>query len=133
MRCSICKRELPEDAFYASDKYRCKECHREQKKKSYDKYHPKVYMSSDGQLMMRSRGHPCIFWSGNMISTLKRYYPNTSNEELVGLLGVSERTIVRKARELGLFKSKEYISHTAKAKSFMAHVVLNKKNKQVNI
>lgn len=133
MRCSTCKMELPEDAFYKSDKYRCKECHREQKKKSYDKYHPQVYMNSNGQLMKRSRGHPCIFWNGNMISTLKRYYPNTSNDELVGLLGCSSRTIVRKARELGLCKSKEYISHAAKVNSLMAHVILNRKNKQVNI
>jgi len=127
MRCSTCKRDLPEDAFYGSDKYRCKECHKAQKKKSYDKYHPQVYMNSNGQLMKRSRGHPCVFWSANMITDLKRYYPNTSNEELVGILGCSERTIVRKAREFGLYKSKEYMSHTAKEKSIMACIAMNRR------
>ena len=43
-KCSTCGRMLEDSDFYASDKYRCKECHRKQKKASYDKYHPQVYM-----------------------------------------------------------------------------------------
>lgn len=133
MRCSTCKRELPEDAFYKSDKYRCKECHRKQKKASYDKYHPQVYVGEDGKLLKRSKGHPCIYWSGNMISELKRYYANTSNEELVELFGCSIRTIVRKARELGLNKSKEHMSYTAKQKSMLAVITKNKIREQKSI
>jgi Zn-dependent peptidase ImmA (M78 family) len=63
-----------------------------------------------------------------MISDLKRYYPNTSNQELVELFGVSERTIVRKARELGLSKSKEHVSKVNKGKSVLAHIVKKKKS-----
>lgn len=114
---------LEDDDFYASDKYRCKECHRKQKKESYDKYHPQIYMGKDGKLLKRSSGHPIIFWNGNMISDLKRYYPNTSNAELVELFGVSERTIQRKAKELGLAKSKSHVSKVNKGKSFVAHLV----------
>ena len=125
-RCSTCGRMLEDDAFYPSDKYRCKECHRKQKKASYDKYHPQVYMGKDGRLLKRSSGHPIIFWNGNMLSDLKRYYPNTSNAELVELLGVSERTIVRKARELELVKSEEYVREVMKGKSFMAHLAKKK-------
>lgn len=127
MICCRCKRDLPPEAFYQSDKYRCKECHRRQKKASYDKYHPQVYMGDEGRLLKRSQGHPYIFWNGNMISDLKRYYPNTSNQELVELFGVSERTIVRKARELGLFKSKEHMSKVNKGKSVLAHIVKRKR------
>lgn len=130
MRCCICKRELPEDAFYKSDKYRCKECNRKQKKESYDKYHPHIYVGDNGRLFKRSSGHPYIYWSGNMISELKRYYPNTSNEELVELFGCSTRTIVRKARELGLNKSKEHMSYTAKQKSMLAVIAKNKIREQ---
>lgn len=126
-KCSTCGRMLEDSDFYASDKYRCKECHRKQKKASYDKYHPQVYMGDEGRLLKRSQGHPCIFWNGNMISDLKRYYPNTSNQELVELFGVSERTIVRKARELGLSKSKEHVSKVNKGKSVLAHIVKRKR------
>ena len=119
--CSRCKRMLEENAFYHSDKYRCKECHRKQKKASYDKYHPQVYRGDDGRLLKRSKGHPYIFWNGNMLSDLKRYYPNTKNQELVEILGVSERTLVRKARELGLHKTREYTSRVAKENSILAH------------
>ena len=130
MICSICKQDLPPEAFYKSDKHRCKECHRKQKKESYDKYHPQVYMGDNGMLLKRSQGHPCIFWSGNMLSELKRYYPNTSNRDMVDLLGVSERTIVRKARELGLEKSEEYVSKVNKGKSFLAH--MEKRKRRLN-
>ena len=126
-KCSTCGRMLEDSDFYVSDKYRCKECHRKQKKASYDKYHPQVYMGDEGRLLKRSQGHPYIFWNGNMISDLKRYYPNTSNQELVELFGVSERTIVRKARELGLSKSKEHVSKVNKGKSVLAHIVKRKR------
>ena len=126
-RCSMCGRMLEDDAFYQSDKYRCKECHRKQKKASYDKYHPQVYMGKEGRLLKRSSGHPIIFWNGNMLSDLKRYYPNTSNSELAEMFGISERTIIRKARELGLVKSEEYIRNVAKENSIMGVIVLKKK------
>lgn len=131
MICCRCKRDLPPESFYKSDKYRCKECHRKQKKASYDKYHPQVYMGDEGRLLRRSKGHPCIFWNGNMLSDLKKHYPNTSNRDMVDLLGVSERTIVRKARELGLEKSDEYVSKVNKGKSFLAHI--EKRKRRLNI
>lgn len=131
MICCRCKQDLPPDAFYKADKYRCKECHRKYKREAYNKSHPQVYMGDNGMLLQRSKGgHPYIFWNGNMISELKRYYPNTSNRDMVELLGVSERTIVRKARELGLEKSEEYVSKVNKGKSFLAH--MEKRKRRLN-
>jgi DNA-binding Lrp family transcriptional regulator len=52
-----------------------------------------------------------------MLSELKRYFPNSPNREVAELLGVSERTMIRKARELGLVKEKKYISKNATTKS----------------
>lgn len=119
MKCSTCGRDLPQDAFYPSDKYRCKECHRKQKKDSYDKYHPDKFVNDKGQPMERHGKRPVIYWNGNMLSILTRHFANTSNRELVELLGVSERTMIRKARELGLAKSRAFISQTAKENSIM--------------
>ena len=39
-----------------------------------------------------------------MLDDLKRLYATTKNEDLVDILGVSQRTLIRKARELGLYK-----------------------------
>ena len=119
MRCSTCGRKLPQEAFYPSDKYRCKECHRKQKRDSYNKYHPERFINDKGQAMQRQGKRPVIYWNGNMLSILTRYFPNTRNTELVELLGVSERTIIRKARDLGLCKSEAFISAVAKENSIM--------------
>lgn len=55
-----------------------------------------------------------IFWNENMISIMRRYYHNTINNELSDMLGVSERTVTRKARELGLEKDKDFIKEISK-------------------
>lgn len=57
-----------------------------------------------------------------MLSIMNRYYPSTPNAELVELLNVSERTITRKAKELGLSKSKEYISIMNAEKSMLGTI-----------
>lgn len=121
-RCSTCGRELPEESFYPSDKYRCKECHRKQKRESYNRCHPERFVNEKGKLMQRQGKRPVIYWNGNMISILTKYFPNTTNTELVELLGVSERTIIRKARELGICKSKEFISRVSREHSLMGCV-----------
>ena len=69
-----------------------------------------------------------IFWSENMISTLKKNYAEMTNEELADLLNVSESTMRRKARELGLSKSASYIRTTAKYKSMLASIIRRYKN-----
>ena len=43
-----------------------------------------------------------------MLDDLKRLYATTKNEDLVDILGVSQRTVIRKARELGLQKDPEW-------------------------
>lgn len=45
-----------------------------------------------------------------MIGMLRRDYPTTFNEELAGAIGVSVRTMIRKARELGLEKDRKWLS-----------------------
>ena len=51
-------------------------------------------------------------WESWVDAILIEKYANTLNAELVKETGYGERTIVRHARKLGLFKSKEFMSMT---------------------
>ena len=130
MICCICHKDLPEEAFYLSElrkcrKPRCKECHKARKRK-LNKLNDGI-IPMGNRLIIRQDGISRIYWSGNMISELKRYYPTTKNSELVDYFGVSERTLTRKARELGLVKSKSFISKIATDNSYYALSIRNKK------
>lgn len=125
MICCICNKDLPEEAFYPSElrghrKARCKECHKARKKKLNKLNDGIVQMGT--RLIVRKDGISRIYWSSNMVSELKRYYPTTKNSELVDYFGVSERTLTRKARELGLVKSKQHISEISTENSIQGYV-----------
>lgn len=125
MKCCRCKRDLPEEMFYPSDKYRCRDCHKEMRRQQhYNKVKHLFGISRNekGQLLEYQNHKKSIYWTGNMLSIMNRYYPSTPNAELVELLNVSERTITRKAKELGLSKSKEYISIMNTGKSMLGTI-----------
>ena len=67
-----------------------------------------------------------------MISELKRYYPTTKNSELADYFGVSQRTINRKAAELGLSKSKQFIADVATENGYYALAKINSKHGRSN-
>lgn len=50
------------------------------------------------------KGHFGIFWTPRMLKTLKDFFPIMFNKPLAAWIGVSERSLIRKARELGLEK-----------------------------
>lgn len=50
-----------------------------------------------------------IFWSPAMLDYLRRNFPTTINEELAECLGCSIKTMVRKAKELGLEKDRQWL------------------------
>lgn len=56
-----------------------------------------------------------------MLSIMRRYYHNTINRELAEMLGVSERSVTRKARELGLEKDKDFVSSISKEHLLLAN------------
>lgn len=125
MICCICNKDLPEEAFYPSEfrdnrKPRCKECRKARKKKLNKLNDGIVQMGT--RLIIRKDGISRIYWSSNMVSELKRYYPTTKNAELADYFGVSQRTINRKAAELGLVKSKQYISEISTENSIQGYV-----------
>ena len=123
MICCICGQDLPEESFYPSEfrgnrKARCKECHKERKRR-LNKLNEGVVQRGT-RLVIRKDGISRIYWSGNMVSELKRYYPTTKNAELADYFGVSQRTINRKAAELGLTKSKQFIADVSKDNGYLA-------------
>ena len=128
--CPHCGRKLWLNEFYPLKKGGrsswCHDCVLKYKREYYQKKLKVV----DGTFMHRKlhrivehKGYSTrIFWNGNMLSIMQRHYHNTINRELAEMLGVSERSVTRKARELGLEKDKEFISSTSKKNLLLAHI-----------
>lgn len=85
------------------------------------------YSPKKGRLMEIDGRARRIYWSGDMLSLLRREFPTTINEELAGMLGVSLRTMIRKARELGLTKDPKWLADVWNERRFWAHVMSKKK------
>lgn len=78
---------------------------------SYTRKPEGVYYNADKGRLMEHKGYGTrIYWSGDMLSLIRREFPTTLNEELAGMLGVSLRTMLRKARELGLSKDPQWLA-----------------------
>ena len=115
--CTKCGRKLWLRDFYrridgtlASE---CKDCSRAYKREYY-RQNLKVedgtfYHKSYGRIMVHNGCSTRIFWSPSMISYLQKHFPTTKNKELAEELGVSPRTMIRKAREMGLQKNLQWI------------------------
>lgn len=56
----------------------------------------------------KERHMTAVVWTPEMVKLLKSFYPTMMNRDLAKLLGVSMRTTIRKARELGLEKVPDF-------------------------
>ena len=61
-----------------------------------------------------------IDWTAEMIDTITSKFATSFNRDLAGELGVSLRTLIRKARELGLEKEPGFLEKNRKTISKMA-------------
>lgn len=52
---------------------------------------------------------PRIIWTDEMITIVREQFPLTFNKELAAQLGVSWRSLIRKARELGIEKEPGFL------------------------
>lgn len=78
--------------------------------------------------LMEHRGRSLrIFWSSRMVDDLRRFYPDTLNSELAGMFGVSPRTVVRKARELGLEKDRGWLASVWEERRMLARAASKKR------
>lgn len=83
-----------------------------------------IYYHSYYDRLMEHNGYATrIYWSQDMIDILKRYYPIEKNEVVAGLCGVSIRTMIRKSRELGLRKNKDFLRQVWNENRKLAHLV----------
>lgn len=76
---------------------------------------------STGRTMQHQGYATRIYWSKDMTDYLRRHFPTTLNDELAGCLGVSPRTLIRKARELGLQKDPIWLAAVWEERRRMAH------------
>ena len=80
-------------------------------------YHPGM-----GRVVVREHYSTSIFWNRQMLDFLKQNFATMLNEELAGCLGVSLRTMIRKARELGLSKDRQWLASIWNERRMMAQV-----------
>lgn len=115
--CKVCGNNLWLRDFYKSSdktyKKTCKECYKIYINERYAMLHKKpdgkYYHSSYGRVMEHNGNSLKIFWNKDMLDILQEYYPKAKNEEVADMCGVSQRTMIKKARELGLSKNKDFI------------------------
>lgn len=133
--CARCGNKLWNRFFYVkgdgSLSTYCKCCERAIKKEKYAK-NDKIpdgirYYSEKNRVMVKNGLSVRIFWSKDMIDMLIRDFPHTLNSELSGYIGVSPRSIVRKARELGLVKDAKWLSGIWDERRLMAHASSKRK------
>lgn len=107
----------------------CKECTRQEKRDEYArnrKVPNRLYQDPvTGRLMEHKDCSTKIHWSPYMIERLTNKYATTKNEDLAIDLNVSPRTVIRKARELGLVKDKGWMQAHAR-KNCQTMRILNK-------
>lgn len=100
-------------------------------REQWRKYHPikpprTFYSPKMGRVVTHDHYATRIFWNKDMLDFLKANFATMLNEELAGCLGVSPRTMIRKARELGLQKNARWLRGIWKERSIMGNVVSKK-------
>lgn len=100
-------------------------------REEYRKYHPikpprTFYSPKMGRVVTRDHYATRIFWNKDMLDFLRDNFATMLNDELAGCLGVSPRTMIRKARELGLQKDAAWLRALWDERRMMAHAVSKK-------
>lgn len=101
----------------------CRECEAEISIERYQPRKESTRLCRDGRIRHikplggeRGKPHGCsaaLAWSQAKLETMRREFPTTTNEDLAIDLGVSQRTLIRKARELGLEKDPNWLREKA--------------------
>ena len=97
------------------------------KNNGYKKVKEGIYLHPKYGRVMEHHGYSTrIFWSTQMLDYLKRNFATTLNDELAGWLGVSMRTMIRKARQLGLQKDPTWLHDMYEERRIMARAAASK-------
>lgn len=81
------------------------------------------YYPDTGRVEEAPNGSRRISWSRQMVDDLLRLFPKTLNKEIAEYLGISLRTMIRKARELGLQKDPDWLTDVWEDRRRQAHMV----------
>ena len=95
----------------------CKECTRAAKREEYArnrKVPNRLYQDDKGRLVEHKDCSTKLHWSEYMEQKLKRLFPTTKNDDLAIEFNMSPRTVIRKAREMGLEKDKDWMQANAR-------------------
>lgn len=68
-----------------------------------------------------------IVWTPRMLKLLNDYFPTMFDEPLAKWIGVSKRTLIRKARELGLEKKDGFLQDRRKDINELARIALKRR------
>lgn len=109
----------------------CKDCARVKARERYKK--KTGVMMHNGRLMYISGRTWKLYWTGDMLSVLRKHHANTSDKELGEMIGVSKAAVSKKAKELGLVKSEAYKKDVARRVALGARVYRMKQKKQDGI
>lgn len=119
--CQICGCTKPHDDFMPNRRI-CLSCFPEykrlHKRKSPDRSDGVRYSKAADRIVEYRNGYQRKYWSPQMISTLRRLYPTTKNEELASMFDISMRTLGRKVAELGLSKDPEWMRNVIRNNAF---------------
>lgn len=115
-RCPHCHRNLRTTDYYRDKDGGlaswCKQCQRQAKREWYATRRKRpaatAYDPARGLWTQTGAGYGRIIWTPQMLDTMRRHYPHTTNAEMCGMLGISPSTLHRKAREMHLAKTAEF-------------------------
>lgn len=108
--CPCCGRKLWLCDFYTKRSSYCKDCEKRKKRESYHGRPEGTYLDAKSGRLWTHEGYATrLHWSRDMLDYLIAHFPTSRNEELASELGVSPRTLIRKAREKGLRKSSSWM------------------------
>ena len=95
---------------------------------AYKKVKDGIFIDPKTNRLVEHRGYATrIFWNTTMLDYVKQHYARTLNEELAGCLGVSVRTLIRKARDLGLKKDEGWLCKVRDERRMLAYAVSRRK------
>lgn len=74
----------------------------------------KIEVGENGRLYVVRGTRRYLKWTPQMEADVRRFYPDSSNEEMEEILGVNQAIIRNKAYQMGIHKSSEYLARLRK-------------------
>lgn len=106
---------------------RCKQCRRKDANEAYArtrKIPDGIRLNADGQAVEKRGRITRLYWGEEKIKKFKRIYPFNTNNDVAIDMECSVRTVVRRAREMGLQKDSLWLQSVWNENRRLAHAVV---------